>query len=201
MGKSKTRLGFLASHRGTNMQSLIDACRDGRIAADPAVVISNNGNSGALDRAQRENIPAYHLSLKNFDDKAALDAAMADTLTQHGVDLVLLAGYMKRIGPATLARFPGRIINVHPALLPRHGGRGMFGIHVHEAVIAAGEQETGVTIHVIDEDYDSGRILAQRSMPVDPDDTARSLADRLLPVEHELYVETVRAICSGEITL
>jgi phosphoribosylglycinamide formyltransferase-1 len=199
MGAS--RLAFLASHRGSNMQALIDACRSGRLHAKPVVVISNNPGSGALDRAAAAGIPAYHLGTSTYPDADQLDRAIAETLQRYAPDLVLLAGYMKRVGPRTLAAFPGRVINIHPALLPAHGGPGMFGMNVHEAVIAAGESETGITIHVVDEDYDVGRILAQRRVPVLPGDTAATLAERLLPLEHELYVATVARIISGAIDL
>ena len=194
-------LGFLASHRGTNMQTLIEACRDGRLNAKPAVVISNNGESQALDRAMAAGIPGYHISSRNFPDPDALDQAIMETLRKHHVDLVLLAGYMKQVGPRTLAAFPRHVINIHPALLPKYGGKGMYGTNVHEAVIASGDRETGITIHQVDENYDGGKILAQRTVPVLPGDSARSLADRMLPLEHELYVDTLARVCSGEITL
>lgn len=195
------RLGFLASHRGTNMQSIIDACRQGRLAATPAVVISNNGDSPALDRAENEGIPAYHISSRTFPDSDDRDRAIRDTLRRHHVDLVVLAGYMKRLGPATLEAFSGRIINIHPALLPKYGGKGMYGDRVHEAVLEAGDAETGVTVHLVEGDYDSGRILAQKKVPVKSGDTVASLAARVLRVEHETYVETIGRIISGDIRL
>jgi phosphoribosylglycinamide formyltransferase-1 len=183
------------------MQALIDACRSGRLNAKPVVVISNNGKSGALDRAAAERIPAFHLGASSYPDAASLDRAVAETLKRYDPDLVLLAGYMKRVGPETLAAFPGRVLNIHPALLPAHGGRGMYGIHVHRAVIAARDPETGITIHQVDAGYDSGAVLAQCRVPVLPGDTAESLAERMLPLEHELYVDTVARIISGEIRL
>jgi phosphoribosylglycinamide formyltransferase-1 len=183
------------------MQRIIDACRAGGLDAEPAVVISNNGDSGALDRAENEGIPAYHISLRTFPDEAAVDRAVRDTLLRHRVDLVILAGYMKQVGPETMETYAGRIINIHPSLLPKYGGRGMYGERVHEAVLAAGESETGVTVHLVEGDYDSGRILAQRKVPVRPGDTVASLAERVLRVEHETYVETLRRILSGDIVL
>jgi len=155
-------LGFLASHRGTNMQAILDACREGRIDARPVVVISNNGASGALDRARAEGVPAYHLGGRHFPDDTSLDEAITETLQKHEVDLVILAGYMKKIGPRMLSAFPGSVINVHPGLLPEYGGRGMYGMKVHEAVIAAGAAETGVSIHVVDDEYDHGPVLAEQ---------------------------------------
>ena len=195
------RLGFLASHNGTNMQSIINACRRGRLAAQPVVVISNNGSSGALERAENEGIPAYHIGSRTFPEPDDLDRAICETLKRHEVDLVILAGYMKRLGPRTLAEFRGRIINIHPSLLPKYGGRGMYGEKIHEAVLAAGDTETGVTVHLVNEDYDAGPVLAQVKIAVREGDTARSLADRVLAVEHETYVDTLARILSGDITL
>jgi phosphoribosylglycinamide formyltransferase-1 len=198
---AKWKLAFLASHRGSNMQALVDACRDGRLAAEPVVVISNNGSAAVLDRAASAGIPAFHLGSSNHPDADALDRAIAATLQQYSPDLVLLAGYMKRVGPRTLRAFPGRILNIHPALLPKHGGRGMYGKKVHEAVVAAGDAETGITVHVVDGEYDTGAILAQRRVSVQEGETAEALAARLLPMEHELYVDTVGKIIRGEIRL
>jgi phosphoribosylglycinamide formyltransferase-1 len=194
-------LGFLASHGGSNMQAIIDACREGRLCADPRVVISNNSTSMALQRARRAGIPAYHLSAVTHPDREVLDREILRVLRAHGVDLVVLAGYMKKLGPHTLAAYPRRIVNIHPALLPRFGGEGMYGKLVHQAVLAAGVQTTGVTIHVVDDDYDRGRILAQHEVPVLAGDTPDSLAERVLKVEHRLYVETLQKICMGEIAL
>ena len=194
-------IGFLASHRGSNMQSIIDACEDGRIKAEPAVVISNNSDSGALDRARQHGIPAYHLSSKLFPDPDSLDSEICNTLKKHNVDLVVLAGYMKKVGQHTLDEFKGRIINIHPALLPKYGGKGMYGSKVHEQVLASGDTETGVTIHIVTDDYDTGPIIAQEKVPVEKDDTVETLADRVILTEHELYVATIARIINGEISL
>lgn len=195
------RLGFLASHNGSNMQAIIDACRSGAITAQPAVIISNNRQSGALQRAEREGIPHHHLSGTTHPDPVMLDQAIATALKTHHVDLVLLCGYMKRLGPITLQRFAGRILNIHPSLLPRFGGSGAFGIHVHEQVLAAGETLTGATVHLVDGDYDTGKILAQVTVPVMSDDTPQSLQARVLPFEHQLYCDTLQQITSGVIQL
>ncbi len=195
------RLGFLASHRGSNLQAIIDACRDGRIAAEPALVISNNRNAGALERATAAGVPALHLGASVIPDEQALDGAIAAALQAHGVDLVVLAGYMKRIGPRTLAAFPGRIVNIHPGLLPRWGGKGMYGSRVHAAVVAAGEKETGITVHLVDGEYDHGQTLAERRVPIAPGETAEALAARMLPLEHELYVGTLADVVSGRLPL
>ena len=194
-------IGFLASHNGSNMQAIIDSCKAGSLDAVPAVVISNNSGSGAMVRAEEEGIPRCHLSGKTHPDPDALDRAILEALTSHDVDVVVLAGYMKMLGPKTLAHFSGRVLNIHPALLPKFGGEGMYGSRVHQAVIAAGEKESGVTVHVVDENYDTGPILAQDRVPVSPDDTPETLATRVLKHEHILFSETLQKIATGEIRL
>ncbi|MGK0298665.1 MAG: phosphoribosylglycinamide formyltransferase-1 [Gammaproteobacteria bacterium] len=194
-------LGFLASHRGSNMQSIIDACNQGTLDAVPAVVISNNGDSAALERANSEGIPAYHISNKRFSDADALDCEIRDTLIKHNVDLVVLAGFMKKVGSRTIQAFEGKIINVHPALLPKFGGEGMYGYNVHEKVLASGDNETGVTIHIVTDNYDTGPILAQQKVQVIVGDTVESLANRVLVTEHIVYVDTIKKIINGDITL
>jgi phosphoribosylglycinamide formyltransferase-1 len=182
------------------MQAIIDACRAGSLAAEPCVVISNNSESMALERARKAGIPRYHISARTHPGEAE-DRAILRTLRAHDVDIVVLAGYMKQLGPATLEAFRGRILNIHPALLPRFGGRGMYGTRVHEAVLQAGETVTGVTVHVVDDLYDHGRILAQCPVPVLAGDTVDSLAERVLRQEHRLYAETLQRIAAGDITL
>jgi phosphoribosylglycinamide formyltransferase 1 len=197
----KLRLGFLASHGGSNVQAIIDACREGRLDAEPCVVISNNSDAMVLDRAMAARVPAFHLSSHIHPDPARLDEAILGVLEKHRVNVIVLAGYMKKLGPKTLARYRGRVLNIHPALLPKFGGKGMYGHHVHEAVLAAGEKESGATVHIADAEYDEGRILAQKKVPVKADDTPDSLAERVLEVEHQLYAETLQRIASGDIKL
>ena len=193
-------LGFLASHGGSNMQAIIDACKDGRLDAKPCVVISNNSDSMALQRARNEGIPWYHISGVTHPGSAE-DEEILGVLQRHGVDTVILAGYMKRLGAVTLNAYRGRILNIHPALLPKFGGKGMFGKRVHEAVLAAGEKVTGVTIHLIDEHYDTGPIINQCQVPVHENETVDSLSERVLEHEHRLYVETLQKISDGRIRL
>ena len=170
------KLAILVSGRGSNMQAIMNACEQGRLSAHVEVVISNNADSQALLIAKEKGINTAHLSARTHPDPGDLDGAMLDTLTHYNIDLVLLAGFMKKIGPRTLAAYKGRIFNIHPSLLPGFGGKGMYGMKVHEAVIASGEKETGVTIHLVDGDYDEGKILAQRSVAVEPGDSAESIA-------------------------
>jgi len=197
----KLQLGFMASHGGSNMQAIVDACRGGRLAAEPLVMISNNRDSQALERAKKAGIPAFYLNAKTHPDPDLLDDSIVEKLKEHGVELVILAGYMRKIGHRMLDTYKNRIINIHPALLPKHGGKGMYGMRVHEAVIAAGEIETGVTVHVVNEDYDEGSIIAQCRMPVMPSDTPQTLAVRVLAREHQFLVETLVRIASGAINL
>ncbi len=183
------------------MQAIVDACKSGALWAVPAVVISNNSDSGALARARRESIPCYYLGSKAYASPESLDEAILDALLRHSVDIVVLAGYMKKLGPKTLRRFAGAVLNIHPALLPRHGGKGMYGIHVHEAVLAAGDRETGVSVHLVDEEYDRGPVIAQTRVPVMPEDTPETLAARVLEQEHLLFPVVLRKIERGEITI
>ncbi|MGR9106037.1 MAG: phosphoribosylglycinamide formyltransferase [Gammaproteobacteria bacterium] len=198
---TKTRLGFLVSHRGSNMQAVIDACNQGRLQGIPAVVISNNASSQALERARKESIPGYVVNAKSAaETDGSPDEIMLRHLLEHRVDIVVLAGYMKKVGSAVLNRFAGRILNIHPSLLPDYGGRGMFGLRVHEAVLAARASETGATVHLVDEHYDQGPILAQRKVRVLADDSPETLASRVLEAEHELLVDTLAKVIRGEIT-
>lgn len=194
-------VGVLASHEGTTLQSLLDACAAGRIPGRIAVVISNNGDAGALKRARQAGVHTVHLSSKTHPDPAALDAAIRDELVAADVDMVFLAGYMKKLGPLALTAFKGRILNTHPALLPRFGGRGMYGDRVFEAVLAAGETESGVSIHHVDADYDSGAVVRQCRVPVLPGDSLDDLKARVRAREKDFVVETLAQIATGEIHL
>jgi phosphoribosylglycinamide formyltransferase-1 len=198
---SKLNIALFASHGGSNAQAIINACAAGKLDGAVAVVISNNSQSGAMERAAAADIPSYHLSSKAYPDEERLDQAILETLLRHEVGLIALAGYMKKLGPRTLRTFAGRIVNVHPSLLPKFGGHGMYGLRVHEAVLAAGERETGVTVHLVDAEYDEGSILAQSRVPVLADNTIETLAERVLRREHEFYAETLQRIACGEIVL
>ena len=195
------RLGVLASHGGSNLQAIVDSTKSGALDARVAVVVSNNSDSRALERAAKEGIPAFHLSRSAHPDPEELDLAILHVLREHGVNLVALAGYMKKLGPAVLGAYRRKILNVHPALLPRHGGRGMYDMRVHESVIKSGDSMTGVTVHLVDEEYDQGPIVAQVQVPMLKDDTADTLARRVLQTEHRFYSEVLGRIRSGDIDL
>jgi len=194
-------LGILSSHTGSNTRAVVDACLDGRLDAAPAVIVSNNAGAAVLAYAEEVGVTGLRIGGKRYADPALRDDAILDALQSRGVNLVLLLGYMKLLGPRTVAAYRGRILNIHPALLPRHGGKGMYGMAVHEAVIAAGDAETGVTIHLVDEIYDNGAMLAQCRLPVAPGDTPESLAARVLEREHSFLVETLQALAAGELQL
>jgi phosphoribosylglycinamide formyltransferase 1 len=177
---SNKRIAFFASGRGSNMQAVINACKEGKLLAEPALVISNNPDSFALERARQENIPAYCLNKKTIPIATSVTAAILEKLERYRIDLILLVGYMKKIEEEIIKAYPEKIINIHPALLPKFGGKGMYGHYVHEAVIAAGETESGATVHLVDEEYDRGRILGQEKVAVLPGETAESLAKKVL---------------------
>jgi phosphoribosylglycinamide formyltransferase 1 len=197
----RPRLGFLASHNGTNMRAIVAACRAGRLDAEPALLISNNKDCGAIAWAELQGVAWQHLSATKLGSEAALDEAMARELKAAHVDLIVLAGYMRKLGPKTLGAFSKRILNVHPALLPKFGGQGMYGKHVHEAVLKSGDQVSGVTIHIVDGEYDHGPIVAQADVPVEAGDTPDTLAGRVQAKEQELYPKVLREIIGGKIDL
>lgn len=195
------RVGVLASGGGTNMQAIIDRTESGELNAQIATVISNNSDAGALERARRHGIPALHLSSRTHRCERCLDSAISEALKRHAVEWVLLAGYMKHVGPHTLQSFRDRILNIHPALLPKHGGPGMYGMRVHEAVIAAADTESGVTVHLVTGEYDAGPIVAQRRIPVHETDTPETLQKRVLAEEHHIYGDVLHAIVTGTLTV
>ena len=198
----RLRIGILASHAGTTMQAIINACANHRINAEVRVVISNNSRAGALTRARTHGISTAHLSSVTHRTPHELDRAILDELTNYDVDVIVLAGYMKRVGHYVLSRYRGRVINTHPALLPDYGGKGMYGDRVHKAVLAAGEKESGATVHLVEDDYDTGPPLEQPvRVPVLEGDTLESLRDRVQAVEREHYVTVLERIARGEIEL
>ena len=194
-------IAVFASHGGSDLQAIIDGCKNNKINATVAAVISNNGDSLALQRAKKENIPAYHLSAKKFGSEELLATEILAVLSEYNIDMIFLAGYMRMLHISVLEKYKNRIFNIHPALLPKYGGKGMYGINVHTAVIAAKEKETGVTIHRVNAEYDSGEIVAQTTVPVYENDTPELLGARVLEKEHEFLVEVIADIASGEISL
>jgi phosphoribosylglycinamide formyltransferase-1 len=188
------RLAVLASHEGSTLQALIDACAAQTLDAEVVLVVSNNRKAGALRRAVAANIDTRHISIKTHGSEAAANQAIADALSDTKADWVLLLGYMKKMGEAILRQFSGRIINTHPALLPDFGGQGFFGRKVHEAVHAAGVNETGATLHIVGQDYDTGPIISQIRVPVLSGDDIDAIELRVKTAERKLLVDTLSQI-------
>ena len=188
------RLAVLASHEGSTLQALIDACAAQTLDAEVVLVVSNNSKAGALRRAVAANIDTRHISIKTHGSEAAANQAIADALSDTKADWVLLLGYMKKMGEAILRQFSGRIINTHPALLPDFGGQGFFGRKVHEAVHAAGVNETGATLHIVGQDYDTGPIIAQIRVPVLSGDDIDAIELRVKTAERKLLVDALSQI-------
>jgi len=183
------------------MQAIIDACQAKQLNAMPALVISNNAKSGAIARAKKEKIAFYHLSATTHPDATELSAAMLHKLQLHQIDLIILAGYMKLLPKAIITKYADRILNIHPALLPKYGGQGFYGKNVHQAPLDAKEPYTGITIHLVNEKYDEGRIINQCTIPILAADTVESLSEKVLAKEHSFFVETLQLILNGEIKI
>jgi len=196
---STLKLGVFASGRGSNFQALVNAIQRGDLDAEVCLLLSDNGKAGALAFAKSRGIPAKHLSKKSYPSREIFIKEMLLQLQSAKVNFIVLAGYMKMIPPEIIASYPNRIANIHPALLPSFGGKGMYGIRVHEAVLKAGCKETGVTIHLVDEKYDHGPIVAQEKIPVHPGDTAEELAARVLKLEHQLYWRTLQLFAEDRV--
>lgn len=198
----KKKLAVLVSGGGTNMQAVLDACAGGVINGEVVIVISSSAEAYAIVRAEKAGIPAYICSLKAYGgDKTARDAEVLRLLKSSGSDYVILAGYLGILPEEIINEFPGRIVNIHPALLPKYGGKDYYGLNVHRAVIAAGERESGATAHFVGVEIDGGPIIRQEKLAVLPGDTPESLQQRILTeIEHPLLVGVVRDLCDGKIT-
>ena len=194
-------IAVFASGRGSNVQAILKAIQDGRLPASVCLLISNNSSAGALEIARTAGIPALHRSLRQFPTQESFDDDLLATLENHHVNLIALAGYMKKLSPGIISRYRNRIVNIHPALLPAFGGPGMYGIHVHEAVLRSGAKISGVTVHVVDEEYDHGLIVAQETVRVDPADTPESLAAKVLRLEHDLYPRVLAAFAEDRVRI
>jgi phosphoribosylglycinamide formyltransferase 1 len=192
------KLGVLVSGRGSNLEAVLAAVAAGGLRGiEPVLVISNRPGVRALAIGAQHGVPSLVLAASDFPDRAARDAAIGRVLTDSGVDLALLAGYDQLLAASFFAAFGGRTINVHPSLLPRHGGRGMMGLAVHASVLAGGDRETGVTIHEVTPELDQGPPLAQVHVEVRPDDTVETLAARVLAVEHSTVVDALASLAAG----
>jgi len=194
-------IAVFASGRGSNLMAILKAIEEGKLKARVVVVISNNSSAGALEIAHSKGIDALHISRRQFSSDREYADKILSELRKRNVELVVLAGYMKKIPAEVVSEYRNRILNIHPALLPSFGGQGMYGINVHKAVIESGVKITGVTVHIVDEEYDHGPIVLQRAVEVKDDDTPETLAERVLKVEHEVYPEAIRLFVEGKVNV
>lgn len=194
-------IAVFASHGGSDLQAIIDGCKNRKIDGKVCAVITNNSDALALERARKESIDNYHISANVYSNTDELDLKILEILESHNIDMIFLAGYLKKIGLSLLHKYDKRIFNIHPALLPKFGGKGMYGMNVHKAVIESKEKISGVTIHRVNDKYDSGDIVAQTQIDVLESDTPESLAAKILEREHTFLVEVVNDIICGKIKL
>jgi len=188
-----------ASGGGSNFQALLDRKRAGDLHVEFVLVVGNNSTAGAFERARREGIPVLHIAAGRFATEQEYAERLLDELTARKTELIVLAGYMKMLPAGVVQAYRNRILNIHPGLLPGFGGKGMYGSHVHEAVLDYGAKLTGVTVHFVDEQYDHGPVILQEPVKVQDDDTPDTLAARVLTVEHASYWKAVEAVSSGRV--
>jgi phosphoribosylglycinamide formyltransferase-1 len=196
MAAPKLRLAVLASGGGTNLQAIIDHCQEGTLAAEIVLVVSNNPDAGALERAERAGIPQCCIDHRDFNDRAEFDRAVVAAIKMAGADLIVLAGFMRLISDVFLEAFPERIINIHPALLPAFPG-----LNVHRKAIDYGARFSGCTVHFVDSGVDTGPIIAQAVVPVLPEDDEETLAARILQQEHRIYPQAIQWLAENRIRI
>jgi len=192
-------IGVLASGRGSNCAALLHRIEEDEIPAKIAAVISNNQYAGVLQIARDNSIPAYYIERNQFETGDEFSQALEKIFDQHKINFMVLAGYLRKVPPRIIRRFANRMLNIHPALLPDFGGKGMYGHAVHEAVLKSGSTVSGATVHLVDEEYDHGPIILQREVLVLPNDTPDLLAARVLQVEHRIYADAVRLFAEGRV--
>lgn len=180
-----------ASGSGTNFQSIIDAVNNGEITAHIAGLITDRNHIGALERAENHGIPARVLSPKDLSDEKEFAEEIIDQLTSWKTDLIVLAGYLKKIPPSVIRKFEDRILNIHPSLLPKFGGKGFYGMNVHRAVINSKDQQSGCSVHIVTDEFDEGPVIARSIVRVEENDTPEQLAKKVLKEEHRLYPSAI----------
>ena len=196
---SKKRLAVLASGRGSNFDSILEKTLAGYIPADIVLLITNNQKAGALKIAAKHAINAKVIIPGEFTNSAAFNDAILKALLASKVDFIILAGYLKLIGPNIVAQYENKILNIHPALLPSFGGKGMYGHHVHQAVYDCGVKVSGATVHLVNKDYDLGPIVMQRSVSIDNLKTPEDIAAHVLKIEHQIYPEAVKLLVENRL--
>lgn len=191
-------LAVFISGSGSNLQALIDACENPEFPADIKLVISNNPSAYGLTRAHDAGIVHVVVDHTLYDSRKDFETALSEALSKHDIDLICLAGFMRILTADFIAQWPNKIINTHPSLLPKHGGKGMYGEHVHRAVLEAGDDESGCSIHYVIPEVDQGPVILQKTVKVEPDDTAETLAKRVIAQEHIAYPQAVRMIADKQ---
>lgn len=197
----KLKIGVLASGRGSNFEAVLNNIKAGKLNAEIKVVISNVSTAGALEIARVNGIEAVYLSKTNFGSQEQFDDELLKVLIDHEVNFVVLAGYLKMISAKVIRTFHNRMLNIHPALLPAFGGKGYYGKKVHEAVLNYGCKVSGVTVHLVNEEYDNGPPVLQRCVPVMENDTPESLAERVLKEEHKIFTDALILFAENKITI
>ena len=188
------RIAVFASHNGSNFQAIAEACISGEINGEVTLLISNNKKSQAIARANNLGIQFLHISEEIEPNEQIRDTKISSLLSENNCELVVLAGYMKKLSSAVINSFSGEIINIHPSLLPKYGGKGMYGLRVHKEVLKNNEYLSGVTVHLVNSEYDKGEILSQKTIPISENETPESLAEKAHRVEHRLTVKTIKKI-------
>ncbi|MDR3281942.1 MAG: phosphoribosylglycinamide formyltransferase [Endomicrobium sp.] len=198
---SRKSLAVLVSGYGSNMQSIVDSTKDGLLKglAEVVLVVSSNSNAYAIERAKNEHIKAICVESKKFKNEKKFTDVILDELQNADVDLICLAGYMSKIGVEIIRKYDGRILNIHPALLPKFGGKGMYGRYVHEAVIKSGDTKSGATVHFVDENYDTGRIILQQEVNIFSNDSPRDVAKKVMIIECKIYPKAIKKVIEEDL--
>ena len=195
------RIAIFASGNGSNAESIMRASREGRLEADVELILSNNPKAGVLEKAQAYEIKHTVIESSDFGSEAEYVETVCEILDVEKINFIALAGYLKMIHPDLIDKYNNRITNIHPALLPSFGGKGFYGKRVHDAVLASGCKVSGVTVHIVDKEYDRGPIVAQTSVPVLDDDTPETLAERVLIEEHKIYPDTLQLFAENRVVV
>lgn len=195
------KIAVFASGSGSNLQNLIDACEKKETNGKIELVISSNKNAFSLKRAKTHNIPAFIFEKKDYNNLEEMHDKIIELLEKYKIDLICLAGYMFILSKNIVEKYSGKIINVHPSLIPAFCGKGYYGLKVHEAVINYGVKITGATVHFVDEGADTGAIILQECLTVNPDDTPETLQKRVLEIEHRIYKKAVQLFCNGKLKI
>lgn len=194
-------IAFFASHSGSNFQTIVENIKSGYISANATLLVTNNSDAFAIERSKNLGIDYIHISSAQFDTAEEFQKKLISILDDYKIDLIVLAGYMRKIPITLIKKYKNRILNIHPALLPKYGGQGMYGMNVHQAVYEAEDKVSGATVHLVNEEYDEGRILKQMQVKLDNGDTPELIAQKVLKIEHKLYSDTIKEIAEGKILL